>query len=76
MTQATTKDAGGDEGDLTTAQAAEMLGISRRYLYELIAAGEIATIRLPLGPEHRIERAEIKRFRDRNRQRAGAPATA
>ena len=78
MTQATTEGAAGDEGDLTTAQAAEMLGITRRYLYELIAAGEISTIRLPLGeirPDHRIERAEIKRFRDRNRQRAGAPAS-
>jgi len=79
MTQATTEGAAQDEGDwLTTAQAAKKIGISRRYLYELIGAGEIETIRLPSGgsrPEHRIEPAEIERFRDRNRQRAGIPAT-
>lgn len=76
MTQATTEGATGGDGDLTTQEAADMLGVTRRYLYELIAAGEIETIRLPLGgdrPEHRIERSEIKRFRDRNRQRAGVP---
>lgn len=73
MTQATTESAAEDEdGLLTTAQAAKKLGISRRYLYELMAAGEIETIRLPLGPEHRIEPAEIQRFKDRNRQRATA----
>lgn len=73
MTQATTEDTAKD-GDnlLTTAQAAAKLGITRHYLYSLMAAGEIATIRLPLGREHRIEPAEIERFKDRNRQRATA----
>lgn len=71
MTQATTEGAAeGEDNLLTTAQAAEKLGITRRYLYELMAAGEIETIRLPLGREHRVEPAEIQRFKDRNRQRA------
>lgn len=72
MTQATTEGTAEDDDLLTTAQAAKKLGISRRYLYELITAGEIEAIRLPLGPERRIEPAELQRFKDRNRQRASA----
>ena len=52
------------------------LGISRRKLMELIAAREIETIRLPSRNgglnEHRIEPAELERFKDRYRQPAGA----
>lgn len=73
MTQATPESAAeGSDNLLTTAQAAKKLGVTRRYLYELMAAGEIETIRLPHGTRHRIEPAEIERFKDRNRQRASA----
>jgi len=73
MTQATEA---ADEDMLNTIQAAKRLGISRRMLYELIAAREIETIRIPSSRtpgrqgEHRIEPAEIERFKKRNRQRA------
>ncbi len=71
MTQATTGGATEDDEDLlNTAQVTKKLNISRRYLYELIAAGEIETIRV--GTEHRIEPAELRRYLDRNRQRATA----
>lgn len=73
MTQTTQED--GDDL-LGTVRAAQKLGISRRKLMELIAAGEIETIRLPSRNggvnEHRIEPAEIERFKDRYRQRATA----
>lgn len=62
-----------DDDLLTTAQAAKKLGISRRYLYELISNGLLATIRLPSGgsrPEHRVEPAEIERFKAEHRQAA------
>jgi excisionase family DNA binding protein len=73
MTQATPESAAADDDNwLTTAQAAKKMGITRRYLYELMAAGEIETIRLPLGREHRVDPEEIQRFKDRNRQRATA----
>ena len=61
---------------LTTAQAAKKLGISRRYLYSLIARGLLTTIRLPSEgdskPEHRVEPAEIERFKAEYRQPAAA----
>ena len=57
---------------LSVVQAAEVLGITRRYMYELISAGEITTIRLPSRNgntgEHRIERAELDSFIERHRQ--------
>lgn len=56
---------------LTTKEAAARLGISRRQLYNLMAAGEITTIRLPSregqGGEHRIEPSVIEDFKDRHR---------
>jgi len=66
-----------DDALLTTLEAASKLRISRRKLMEFIASGEIATIRIPSKNgvsrgDHRIEPAEIKRFIDRNRQRASA----
>jgi excisionase family DNA binding protein len=71
MTQATT-----DDDLLNTKEAADKLGISRRHLYNLIYAGQIETIRIPSvngnDGEHRIEPAEIERFKDRHRQRATA----
>lgn len=77
MTQAPTNDAlPADDALLTTKQAAVRLGISRRHLYNLIYAREIETIRIPSTKgnqgEHRIEPAELERFKDRYRQ----PATA
>lgn len=71
------------DGDamLTTTEAAAKLGVSRSTLMRLIYAGELETIRIPpvnpsstdgSRPEHRIEPAEIQRFKDRNRQRATA----
>lgn len=76
MTQAPV---GEDEPLLTTKQAAARLGISRPTLMRLIYAGQLPSIRIPSvnprtrdgsRPEHRIEPAEIERFKDRNRQRA------
>lgn len=64
-----------DDALLNCRQAAAKLGISRRMLYELIYQGKIATIRIPSSRtpgkdgEHRIEPAELERFKDRNRQR-------
>jgi excisionase family DNA binding protein len=74
MTQATTEGAPADDEEdlLNTAQVAKKLNITRRYLYELIASGEIETIRV--GTEHRIEPAELRRYLGRNRQRAGIRA--
>jgi excisionase family DNA binding protein len=42
------------------ADAAKAIGISRAYLYELIAAGRIRTCKL--GAATLIERAELERF--------------
>ena len=57
---------------LSVVQAAEAIGIARRYMYELIYAGEITTIRLPSRNgntgEHRIERSELDAFVERHRQ--------
>lgn len=84
MTQAPDGD---DDALLTTRQAAAKLNISLSTLMRLIYAGELETIRMPpvnldarkggrprngSRPEHRIEPAEIERFKDRNRQRVGA----
>jgi len=57
---------------LTVIQAADVLGISRRQLYNLINAGEITTIRIPSRTgntgEHRIEPQVIEDFKNRHRQ--------
>ncbi|HEY5397844.1 MAG TPA: hypothetical protein VIL16_20850 [Trebonia sp.] len=74
MTQATTDE--DDDGLLGTVRAAKRLGVSRRKFMELIAAREIATIRIPrrngTPGDHRIEPAELERFKDRYRQSASA----
>lgn len=66
-----------NQGLLRVVQAAAKLGVSRRKFMELIYTGQIETIRIPSKTsgkpyEHRIEPAEIERFKDRHRQ----PATA
>lgn len=42
------------------AEAAALLSLSRSKVYELIAAGEIAVIKI--GKSARIERQELERF--------------
>jgi excisionase family DNA binding protein len=61
---------------LSIAQAAEVLGVTRRYMYDLVYAGEVATVRLPSSKSgkdgaHRIERAELDGFIEKHRQRHG-----
>jgi excisionase family DNA binding protein len=51
---------------LTIAQAAERLGLSRSKLYELIAAGEISTVRI--GRSRRIIPDDLASFIDSRRQ--------
>jgi len=54
-----------------TTRAAELIGISRRRLYDLIAAGDITATRLPTDGgqgEYRIEISELRGFLARNRQ--------
>jgi excisionase family DNA binding protein len=56
-----------------TTRAAEMLGISRRMLYELIYSGEIPTTQVPshrsgTPNKHLIEVSELKAFLARHRQ--------
>lgn len=58
--------------------AADMLGLSRSQVYELIAAGELSSVRIGRGnrPAHRIEIAEISAFIERNRRNASNPETS
>jgi len=42
------------------ADAADQLSLSRSKVYELIAAGEIAVVKI--GKSARIERSELERF--------------
>jgi excisionase family DNA binding protein len=64
------------DGMLKVTQACRKLGLSRRKLMELIASGDIATVRIPSKNggvrEHRIEPEEIERFKDLYRQRGAA----
>lgn len=68
---------------LTIAEASEQLGIGKTRLYELIHAGEIATIELPTSSgapgrryvgdtgakaSRRIEQTEVDAFIERHRQ--------
>lgn len=54
---------------ITVAAAAEQLGISERTVYELMNAGELASIKIRPGQTgpRRIEQTEIERFIKRNR---------
>lgn len=53
------------------ADAADQLSLSRSKVYELIAAGEIAVVKI--GKSARIERTELERFVARMRGEAHDP---
>ncbi len=55
---------------LTTAEAAELLGVSRTTVYELLNAGQLESIRI--GRSRRIPRAALVAYVDRLR---GVPDT-
>ena len=57
---------------VTVNEACEQLGVERDKLYELMASGELAYVKLPPGTKQagrRIEQSEIHAFIDRNRSR-------
>ena len=52
---------------VTITTAADWLGLSRSKLYELLAAGELPTVRI--GRSRRIAVADLQAFVDRRRTR-------
>lgn len=52
---------------VTIVPAADWLGLSRSKLYELLAAGELPTVRI--GRSRRIAVADLETFVDRRRTR-------
>ncbi len=54
---------------LTPASAAELLSISRSSAYEMIASGELPSIKL--RGRTRIPRADLERWTDEQREAAG-----
>ena len=60
--------------DLSPAQVAEQMGLSRSVVYRMIDAGEIAAYKIP-GGRLRVEPSELQAFRERNRVKPrSAPA--
>lgn len=62
-----------------TVRAAEMLGLSRRQLMNLIYSGEIPTSRVPSHRTgkpnvHLIKVSELKKFLDRHENTTAVPA--
>lgn len=57
---------------LTVTEAAELLGISRAFAYELVARGELPSIRL--GRRVVVPRAQLLALVDPAAPRPGAPA--
>ncbi|HEX9765490.1 MAG TPA: excisionase family DNA-binding protein [Nitriliruptorales bacterium] len=61
--------------DLTPAEAAERLGISRKLVNKMLDAGEMDFYRLPQSSHKRIPATEVIRvLRERERVRAGVDA--
>ena len=61
--------------DLTPAQAAERLGISRKLVNKMLDAGQMDFYRLPQSSHKRIPASEVIRvLHDRQRTRAGVDA--
>lgn len=55
---------------LTVDEVAERLGVRKRKVYELMASGELASVKLPPGTlqaARRIEESEYIAFIERNR---------
>lgn len=57
---------------LTVMEAADALGLSRSKVYELLAAGEMPSVRI--GRTRRIAVNDLKWFIDRHRVDADAPS--
>lgn len=63
-----------DEG-LTTTQAAERLGVSRKILTKMIEAGEVRSYRLPQSTHRRIPAGEVMRVLQQRDDEFWAPLT-
>ena len=58
---------------LTTVQAAELLGVSRSRVEDFCAAGRLGYTHYKFSGRWVITRAEVDRFREIGKLRAGAP---